>query len=1289
MIELLMGEADSLRVEVPGDAGAGAEFRVRVGSTFRWTQSKRQRSNGAWTLAALLKEGFLQQWLPKLRAGDTCIFSSTTSADELRQLCASAQDAIDLAEFEKEFLGSGRRKKFEALKRAWNVVDSDEAYRLLGLVRVDTIDGNRLDQYIETSLHLLVEGNLQVARRVLLQYADEIVHHEVSADDVWDLLAENGIRRKVHTSSVASPAASVSGDRWLADRLDRLPAPIHNRIVAAMAADDRAARRLIRLVTDDQVPQSVLELWTLQRPTWLTGADWDTQIAAAELAGAYGVPRLQADLFTELAEQGCPPEQLWRARAVLALDAAGDKAARAAQIESLLPSGTSSHPFAGAVAAVFASHPSEALSHLQQWTPEDPADRAAKARLLIQIELGHPDQVPTDVTLERALAESQSLLADEWLGSVALWRARALTMRARLRGSKIPFRDLREAQEGALRVRDDRRQCRADSAEAAAASFEAAAVRGDTDFVLRNGLPEELGGTATIEEFQHSDVAFHVAAAAMQQQRFELAQVAAANVTDAFQRKLLEALRAEVQGETSSAIWREAVNLAADNDEHLVQALNGLARTGATDLPRLDHVRRLSPQTAEEIQAIAEIRSGNLDRSTATLRTRRRESLLAAMALAEAYRSTGQTESATETLMDAAEDFSDPSLKLQAATIYAQSGRTDKAKEVISALVIDRDRDWPEFIEVLKFAAQLALDEPDLELATKYAKRILHENPRDEATRWIMINCLMVLDQMDYAWEVLEAAPTPLEPEDRTRAQMWVELHRRSADPVTTMRACLDVLRRFRDDEEFNAFALTSIMLRQQADTAIPADLLSDYHYGLERFFDRWPDSTYLSRIRTSNDELLIQALTDSLRPTPERLAERHRLNREFQRGEKPLVLLAEYANKTYSEVLVRRGCGVLPTVHPDPRELALCRQTVLYSANHDVALDTSAVVVLSALPRHIRDRAMAIFRRGLTSEEVARDARQYREDLNRTSGTLYYNPDTDGPGYAEMTEDEAANVEATLSTAQAMIEQLRREPIQPRPHGRRVRLNVYASVIQTAASKQIAVWCDDAAARLMMREHGIASFSTHAVLEHLLGEGNLAVTEYQTVLDTLVRARIGAGRPELARLLRVAREQNWQPNSVAACLAQPQTWTDTAHTSTLFNDLLRTCHRENPSQTTAFFQAAVFGAVTNCPNTRAGVEIGALLLAGSVLALTADGVLAREMVDATRTAVTSALPVDNPAGVTTDPLPAAAKDLRALLLESSVINADQVFPFILKAFRGLNDKDIRTVTEALLSDDQ
>jgi hypothetical protein len=59
LIELLAGRAESLRIEVPGAEGAGAEFRPVVDGQAQWHQVKRQRAAGPWTVNALVNDGVL------------------------------------------------------------------------------------------------------------------------------------------------------------------------------------------------------------------------------------------------------------------------------------------------------------------------------------------------------------------------------------------------------------------------------------------------------------------------------------------------------------------------------------------------------------------------------------------------------------------------------------------------------------------------------------------------------------------------------------------------------------------------------------------------------------------------------------------------------------------------------------------------------------------------------------------------------------------------------------------------------------------------------------------------------------------------------------------------------------------------------------------------------------------------------------------------------------------------------------------------------------------------------
>ena len=401
-----------------------------------------------------------------------------------------------------------------------------------------------------------------------------------------------------------------------------------------------------------------------------------------------------------------------------------------------------------------------------------------------------------------------------------------------------------------------------------------------------------------------------------------------------------------------------------------------------------------------------------------------------------------------------------------------------------------------------------------------------------------------------------------------------------------------------------------------------------------------------------------------------------------------PLSSWPSTADGPTHEVLIRRGLGVLPVVHPDARESAVCRRTVRGAVDQDVAIDASAIVVLSTLSQEVQRAAMGIFRRVRTTEEVARDAREYEDDLGRTRGVLYYNADTDGPGLAELTEEETANAKGRLAVIQGLIATLWRRPIQPQPSRGLRRLGVHASVADLGAIEGLAVWCDDATARLTLRGIGIATFSTVAVVEHLLAAGDVSAGSYQAVLDTLVRERIGNLDLDQARILRIAREENWHAANAASCLAQPQAWADHIETAELVGRLLKICHHENPEQVAAWLHAAVFGAVMRCPTTRGAIELAALLLAGNLVSLAACGDLARNMVLATRAAVKAGLPVDNPANVATDPLPAAAQNMRILLLANSAIAADQVFPLILDCLSNLDGQDLQTVTQAILAKD-
>jgi hypothetical protein len=109
LINMMSGQAQALRIEVPGEEGVGSEFRAIVNGVGEWHQVKRQRAGGPWTVNALVTQGILTPWQPILARGERCAFVSSTSADQLRELADRSRSAESWNEFDQEFLAAKPR----------------------------------------------------------------------------------------------------------------------------------------------------------------------------------------------------------------------------------------------------------------------------------------------------------------------------------------------------------------------------------------------------------------------------------------------------------------------------------------------------------------------------------------------------------------------------------------------------------------------------------------------------------------------------------------------------------------------------------------------------------------------------------------------------------------------------------------------------------------------------------------------------------------------------------------------------------------------------------------------------------------------------------------------------------------------------------------------------------------------------------------------------------------------------------------------------------------------------
>jgi hypothetical protein len=195
MLDLLDGRAQQLRIEVPGDEGVGSEFRLMVEGVPEWHQAKRQRADGPWTVSALIREGVVQPWQANLGRGDKCVFVSTTGADELRELADRAVAASSWNEFDAQFLAAKSvRGSFDRLRKAWDDPPYADVMSALRHVQVRGVGEFDLAEWLNHRLRWLVAGTEPATgAAVLAQFADDSVHRELTAGEVWSHLAGHGI----------------------------------------------------------------------------------------------------------------------------------------------------------------------------------------------------------------------------------------------------------------------------------------------------------------------------------------------------------------------------------------------------------------------------------------------------------------------------------------------------------------------------------------------------------------------------------------------------------------------------------------------------------------------------------------------------------------------------------------------------------------------------------------------------------------------------------------------------------------------------------------------------------------------------------------------------------------------------------------------------------------------------------------------------------------------------------------------------------------------------------------
>lgn len=252
LLEVLSGEADSIRIEPPGDDKA--EFYVVRNGNHEYWQAKRQIiSQQTWTLAVLKSEGILDFYLEQVKAGRICHFVSTSDAPELRTLADQARHLTDFEEFKRHFLESGEKhqKAFNDLCSGWKNIEARDVHQLLQRVWVRVHDEISCREDLHQGLRL------RFAPKDITVFA---VFQTLYLDSIRKTLTAKNIQDHLQAAQIESRTVPVSAGliRKIHSLTDSYIAGQRTKLICGQVTSRKEAQDVIEKILNADTGQDFL-----------------------------------------------------------------------------------------------------------------------------------------------------------------------------------------------------------------------------------------------------------------------------------------------------------------------------------------------------------------------------------------------------------------------------------------------------------------------------------------------------------------------------------------------------------------------------------------------------------------------------------------------------------------------------------------------------------------------------------------------------------------------------------------------------------------------------------------------------------------------------------------------------------------------------------------------------------------------------------------------------------------------------------------------------------------------
>ncbi|GAY12445.1 lipopolysaccharide assembly protein LapB [Pseudonocardia sp. N23] len=959
-------------------------------------------------------------------------------------------------------------------------------------------------------------------------------------------------------------------------RIAQLPEIVRHTFSTVNEKEPGATGRMLQHLTDSDVnPAQLLRDWADTKPEWLVG-DANVCLVAGDAAYAYNVPKAAVEFWQYAIDDGAPRADYYRARVALILN-------EMAMVEGREPPpvsdalATSTDEFAAAVYSVLSNSP-DAASVVTSWAVDDRLDQLIRTTLLYRLSMESCGDRITVECLDAALKVLEDGLALTKTSGLSLQRVTLLLARIAHGGSRQVEVDLLEARDLALFARDVRRSLRISSNEAVAMACQVLIQYGDFDAAIRVG--SSGSGDATIAEANDAKVRTHVAIAACATDRFDLADECLEYIPEGFDRHRVMAMILECRDQDPSEEWSNAIAL-AEGEQERAQAIAGLARAGAADQATLLTFAAENPDAAKEIAAITSAAAGNYEEAIEQLRPLQNQSITAALALSDVYRRAERPLDSAQVLRDAADAFGDPGMSLRAATEYARLERKDEAQEIVENLLLTSGEGWGGRADAMGLGAQLAYDAGDMERAIALMRSYLKIRPDDAKVRWGLVGTHIRLRDLEQARLTFAEGGSEFKPRDEREAHVWLQLASSKLPLEELIANGLTFLDQFGRSAELSAHVL-SLGFMHDAKDDLSQGLTVQLQQEMARYREAYPAGEFLQEIQGDDVEDLMRRMSDRLRRSEEDQQRDLDLSRHIGSGAVPTAFLAARYGKSYGEVLVKRGIGVIPARHPDPLEEQACNREVDAHRDGDVVIESSAALVVGLLSDDLQQKLRSVFRRRLSTHDAVFDAERAMRSLAlRATGTVYYDAESDS---ARVTEVSAEVADQWATEGERIYRELQSCQVLPRPSVRVLaeadsdEFAPWASCVDLAAARGILLWTDDIAIRRISRALSIRCISTPAVLGWMRRESRITEAIHSDAIQTLIASRVGDFPLVGSDALEVLERNDWDVTAVAVAIARPAAWIARGAGIELYAQLVVELMLRRPEQVPLLLRSAISG---------------------------------------------------------------------------------------------------------------